>query len=315
MTEITQALQTCKQQVADSLQHTNPLLNRVLSIVRVRTGKMMRPQLVLLSARLFGPITPSVISVAAAYESFHTATLIHDDVVDESEERRGQESLNHAQNNRVAILVGDYILGVALRTISSVREPRLIDIMARSAQDLTDGELLQLYNIQNNIVSEDTYYDIIRKKTATLFSACAESGAFVGKASQSDIETFRRFGEMVGICFQIKDDIFDYEHHDIGKPLGNDMKEGKLTLPIIYALQHTSHQLEPLITRVKQCMATPDEIATLIRFAHENGGIDYAIRQMNRYADQAHQLLSAYPDSATTQALHQFVDKVIDRDH
>lgn len=310
---VSSELAAAKQMLYDSLQHTNPLLNQVLTIVRARMGKMMRPKLVLLAAKLFGDLNRNAVAVAAGYEAFHTASLIHDDVVDESEERRGQESINSSQSNRIAILVGDYILGIGLRFLASTNQPNLVDVMARSAHDLTDGELLQLYNIQNQIVSEETYYKIITNKTAALFAACAKSGAMIANASEEDVENLYLFGEKVGICFQIKDDIFDYEKRDIGKPIGNDMKEGKLTLPIIYALQHSPHNMDELVSHVKQCKATEEEVGQLIQLAHEQGGIDYAVRKMQQLADEAKQLLERYPDSSVKASLCDYVDQVINR--
>ena len=309
-------LTACKDLLLQSLQNTdNPLLCQVLEMVKTRTGKMMRPQMVLLSAKLFGPITPSIQSVAVAYETLHTASLIHDDVVDESDERRGHESINHAQTNRVAILTGDYILGEALSFIASVNNPQIVRLMSKASKALADGELLQLYTIQSSDLSESTYLRIITNKTAMLFAACAASGAMLAGASQADIDNLYQFALLVGQCFQIKDDILDYEGGEIGKPKGNDLKEGKITLPLLYALRGRELEMSPLIQRIKQGQATPEEIHQLIDFTQRHGGIDYAASMMNQIATQARQLLARYDDSPVKSALMDYVGYVIQRNY
>lgn len=306
-------LQECRSVFCDSLTHTTPLLDQALTQVKARSGKMMRPILVLLSAKLFGMIKENAIQVAVAYETFHTASLIHDDVVDESEERRGQKSVNTSFDNKVAVLVGDFILAKTLQHLAATDIPQLVDILASAAQRLSNGELLQLYNISNEVISEDTYYEIIRNKTAALFSACATSGAIVAGASEEDAELLRQYGENLGICFQIKDDIFDYEDANVGKPTGNDMKEGKLTLPAIYAVTHSNGEMDEIVGKVKQSKATEEEIATLVAFTKKNGGIEYALAAMNEYAQRAKHMLDKFPESDTKTALLAYVDLVIER--
>lgn len=309
-------LTACRDMLVQSLHNVdNPLLRQVLDIVRTRTGKMMRPQMVLLSAKLFAPITPEVQAVAVAYEALHTASLIHDDVVDESDERRGQESINHAQTNRVAILTGDYILGEALGLIASVNNPQIVQLMSKASKSLADGELLQLHTIQSDDLSEATYLRVITNKTATLFAACAASGATLAGASQADIDLLYQFALLVGQCFQIKDDILDYEGGNIGKPKGNDLKEGKITLPLLYALRGYEQEMSPLIRKVKQGQVTPEEIHQLIVFTQRHGGISYANEMMHRIASQARQLLIGYADSPAKSALMEFVDYVIQRSY
>jgi len=307
-------LTACKEILLQSLQQdNNPLLGQVLDLVKTRTGKMMRPQMVLLSAKLFGSVTPAVYAVAVAFEALHTASLIHDDVVDESDERRGQESVNYAQTNRVAILSGDYILGEALRLIASVNDPRIVLLMSKASKALADGELLQLHTIQSEDLSEATYMHVITNKTAVLFASCAASGATLVGANQADINNVYRFAEQVGLCFQIKDDILDFVGGDIGKPQGNDLKEGKITLPLLYALQGHEQEMKPLIRSVKEGKTTPEDISYLINFTQENGGIDYAESVMNKIANQARQLLDKYPESPVKVALNEYVDYVIER--
>jgi octaprenyl-diphosphate synthase len=307
-------LATCKKLLLQSLQNTdNPLLCQVLDMVKMRTGKLMRPQMVLLSAQLFGPVTPAIQSVAVAFEALHTASLIHDDVVDESDERRGHESINHAQTNRVAILTGDYILGEALHLIASVNNPQIVLLISKAAKALAEGELLQLHTIQSSDMSEATYLRIITNKTAALFAACAASGATLAGACQADIDTLYQFALLVGQCFQIKDDILDYEGGDIGKPKGNDLKEGKITLPLLYALRGHEQEMEPFIQKIKQGQITPNEIHQLIAFTKQHGGIEYAASKMNEIADQARQLLARYQEGPVKTALMEYVDYVIQR--
>lgn len=307
-------LTACKELLLQSLGHTdNPILTRVLELVKMRTGKMMRPQMVLLSARLFGPVTPDILSVAVAFEALHTASLIHDDVVDESDERRGHESINHAQTNRVAILCGDYILGEALQLIASIGNLQIVQLMSKASKALAEGELLQLHTIQSADLSEATYFRIITDKTAALFAACAASGATLAGASPTDIDTLYRFALLVGQCFQIKDDILDYVGGDIGKPKGNDLKEGKITLPLLYALRGHEQEMAPYVQKIKQGQVTPDEIGQLIEFTEQQGGTRYATSKMNEIADQARQLLTRYEDSPVKTALMEYIDYVIQR--
>lgn len=220
-----------------SLQSSNSLLSEVLSYIKRRNGKMMRPILALLIAKLFGEINDSTLHAALSLELLHTASLVHDDVVDESDKRRGQSSVNAIYNNKVSVLVGDYMLATSLKHSAMTRQIRIVDLVACLGQNLSEGEIIQLANINASEFSEEVYYDVIRKKTAALFTASAEAGAISVHASDEMMKNARRFGEMIGIAFQIKDDIFDYYSSDeIGKPTGNDMREGKLTLPALYVL-------------------------------------------------------------------------------
>ena len=220
-----------------SLQSSNSLLSEVLSYIKQRNGKMMRPILALLIAKLFGEINDSTLHAALSLELLHTASLVHDDVVDESDKRRGQSSVNAIYNNKVSVLVGDYMLATSLKHSAMTREITIVDLVACLGQNLSEGEIIQLANINASEFSEEVYYDVIRKKTAALFTASAEAGAISVHASDEMVKNARLFGEMIGIAFQIKDYIFDYYSSDeIGKPTGNDMREGKLTLPALYVL-------------------------------------------------------------------------------
>lgn len=297
------------------MSHSNTLLNEVLKFVGERNGKMMRPILTMLSAKLFGDVSQRVIDTAVTFEFFHTASLIHDDIVDESDLRRGQASVNGFYDNKVAVLVGDFILACALKSACATNDVSLVATVSDAAQRLANGELLQLRSVHNQAISEDIYIKIIKDKTAALFAACAASGAKAVEASDNDVEKLKMFGEMVGICFQIRDDIFDYQDdQSIGKPVGNDMKEGKLTLPVIHVLYKVgSEEMFAIAHKVKNGEVEPEEVDRLVQFTKDNGGIDYAYEVMERFASDAKALLDDYPESPAKDSLLHFVDYVIGR--
>ena len=299
-----------------TLSSSNLLLQDVIAHIRQKSGKMMRPMLVLLAAKLLGDVRPATLHAAAALELLHTASLVHDDVVDESTERRGQLSVNAVFNNKVAVLTGDYLLATALLQAASTRHLDIIDLISVLGRELAEGELLQLSNVQNQQFSEEVYFVVIRKKTAMLFAACTQAGALSVGADAAKTETLRKFGEYIGLCFQIKDDIFDYyDSKEIGKPTGNDMLEGKLTLPVLYALNST-HDAEAtaIALRVKSGKATLDEIGRLIAFAKDNGGIEYARQAMRCHRDRALALLDNVSDSDVKTALAAYIDYVVERE-
>ena len=299
------------------LQHSDPLLHEVFLNISSRKGKMMRPMLTLLVIRLLGGvIDDKAMHTAATFEYFHTASLVHDDIVDESEQRRGVKSIHCSYGNKVAVLVGDYLLANGLLCASKVDSPRLVGIVSKAAQALASGEILQLSNVSNQSIDENVYYDIINRKTAALFSACSEAGALRASTDENVIQNMSLFGHYVGMCFQIRDDIFDYDTSaDIGKPTGNDMKEGKLTLPLIYALNHSNDEyMQKLAHKVKSGEISDDEIDELVNFTRSNGGIDYAEHVMKNFADKAKDVLSSYPDGEIKSSLMMYVDYVIKRD-
>ena len=271
------------------LDHEDDFLGRALQYVRSRKGKMMRPVLVLLIARECGAIGEKTLHSAVTLELLHTASLVHDDVVDESNERRGQASVNAVYGNQISVLVGDYLLSKSLQEAAFTGSLRIVDIISRLGGTLSEGEIFQIANIRSEQISEEAYFRIIDHKTAALFAACAELGALSADAGEDFIEKARRFGEIVGICFQIRDDIFDYfSNSEIGKPTGRDMAEGKLTLPVIYALNSTNDAaMLALADKVKKGEADRAEIETLIAFAKQNGGIEYAERKMQELRAQA----------------------------
>lgn len=313
---IYEELEDFKKLFESTLSSSNPLLNAVISHIRQKQGKMMRPMLVLLSAKLFGEVCPATLHAAAALELLHTASLVHDDVVDESTERRGQLSVNAVFNNKVAVLSGDYLLATALVQVGMTRNLAIIDLVSRLGQELADGELLQLSNVSNLHFSEDVYFDVIRKKTAVLFAACTKAGALSTGIGDEKVEFARLFGEYIGLCFQIKDDIFDYfESKEIGKPTGNDMLEGKLTLPVLHVLNATrDKQAEEVALKVKNGEATPDEIAHLIEFTKQHGGIGYATQVMRDYKEKALSLLASAPDTEVKKGLGAYLDYVVERE-
>ena len=299
------------------LQHSDPLLHEVFLNISSRKGKMMRPMLTILVIRLLGGvIDDKAMHTAATFEYFHTASLVHDDIVDESEQRRGVKSIHCSYGNKVAVLVGDYLLANGLLCASKVDSPRLVGIVSKAAQALASGEILQLSNVSNQSIDENVYYDIINRKTAALFSACSEAGALCASTDENVIQNMSLFGHYVGMCFQIRDDIFDYDTSaDIGKPTGNDMKEGKLTLPLIYALNHSNDEyMQKLAHKVKSGEISDDEIDELVSFTRSNGGIEYAEHVMNTFADKAKDVLSSYPDGEIKSSLMMYVDYVIKRD-
>ena len=299
-----------------SLQSSNPLLSEVLTYIKQRNGKMMRPILTLLMAKLFGEINYSALHAALSLELLHTASLVHDDVVDESDKRRGQSSVNAIYNNKVSVLVGDYMLATSLKHSAMTGSIRIVDLVALLGQNLAEGEIIQLTNINASEFSEEVYYDVIRKKTAALFTASAEAGAVAVNSSDEMVQNARLFGEMIGIAFQIKDDIFDYySSGEIGKPTGNDMSEGKLTLPALHVLNTLGDEkMCQLAFRIKSLDATDAEISLFIDYVKKNGGIEYARQVMVDYRNKALDLLPSTADTTIKDALTAYIDYVIERE-
>ncbi len=300
----------------ESLSHTDGLLQQVLDHIRKRAGKRMRPMLILLMAKNFGRVTDATLHAAVGLELLHTASLVHDDVVDESKQRRGQLSVNAEYDNKVAVLVGDYILSTALLYVSRTHSEIVVRYLSELGRTLSNGEILQLSNIQNEEISEQAYYRVIQQKTAALFEACASIGALSAGASEDDIHQAKVFGSNLGMIFQIRDDIFDYyDNSDIGKPTGNDMTEGKLTLPVIYALNTTRDaDMLALARKVKSGDVSREEIERLVEFTKQNGGIEYADKKMwEIHADSVHFLESEVTDPEVRRSLRGYLDYVIER--
>ena len=301
-----------------SLTYENGLLSQVLSHIRQRGGKRMRPILMLLMAKNYGEVSAVTQHSAVGLELLHTASLVHDDVVDESGERRGQASVNATYNNKVAVLVGDFILSTALLHVSYTNNQRIVQELSELGRTLAAGEILQLSNIQNQDISEEIYYQVIQQKTAALFQSCAAIGALSAGASEEEVKQAGEFGKNLGIMFQIRDDIFDYfDSKEIGKPTGNDMTEGKLTLPVIYALKNSYYEsMQTLAKKVKAGTINVDEIAVLVEFTKQQGGIEYAEQKMAEFS----QLCKSYIEQnvkkqAIKESLTAYVDYVVQRNY
>lgn len=300
----------------ESLSHTEGLLSQVLEHIKHRGGKRMRPLLILLIAKNYGGVNDVTLRSAVGLELLHTASLVHDDVVDESKERRGQPSVNAVYNNKVAVLVGDYVLSTALLNISYTNNSDILRSIAELGRNLSNGEILQLSNIQNTEFSEDIYYDVIKMKTAALFESCCEVGTLSVNANERQIELAKEFGRNLGIIFQIRDDIFDYyDSKEIGKPTGNDMAEGKLTLPVLYALNSThDSEMEEIARKVKRNDVTRYEIARLVDFTKNNGGIEYAERKMLELRQKCMEFIDSESVSEEIRtSLTAYIDYVIQR--
>ena len=300
-----------------ALDHEDGLLQTVLNHIKQRAGKRMRPILILLVAKNFGQVSSVTQHAAVGLELLHTASLVHDDVVDEAAERRGQASVNADYDNKIAVLVGDYVLSTALLHVSYTHSEIIVRRLAELGRTLSDGEILQLANIQSKKVTEEVYYKIIERKTAALFEACAAIGAESAGATEEEVEAARLFGKNLGIVFQIRDDIFDYydSEAEIGKPTGNDLAEGKLTLPIIYALNSTENEeMNALARKVKAHDVTREEIEKLVAFAKDNGGIEYAERRMWDFHAEAQSFIDTYvKDESVRTSLQTYLDYVIKR--
>ena len=298
-----------------SLSQGDGMLEQVLSHIRQRGGKRMRPMLILLTAKNYGDVSNVTQNAALGLELLHTASLVHDDVVDESDQRRGQPSVNASYNNKVAVLVGDYILSTALLRVALSENHEIVQELAELGRTLAAGEILQLSNISNQDISEDVYYQVIDKKTAVLFEACCKLGAISVGAPRDVIEKAAKFGHNIGMIFQIRDDIFDYyDSKEIGKPTGNDMLEGKLTLPVIYTLTHyESAAMQKLAKKVKNGTINADEIAVLIEFAKQYGGIKYAEKKMAEFAKECESFIDECVKPELQDSFKAYLEYVIQR--
>ena len=298
-----------------SLSQGDGMLESVLSHIRQRGGKRMRPMLILLTAKNYGDVSSVTQNAALGLELLHTASLVHDDVVDESDLRRGQPSVNATYNNKVAVLVGDYILSTALLRVALSDNHEIVQELAELGRTLAAGEILQLSNISNQEISEDVYYQVIDKKTAVLFEACCKLGAISVGAPRDVIEKAAKFGHNIGMIFQIRDDIFDYyDSTEIGKPTGNDMLEGKLTLPVIYSLTHYENSaILNLAKKVKNGTINNDEIAILIEFAKQYGGIKYAEKKMEEFAKECQSFIDECVKPELKDSFKAYLEYVIQR--
>jgi octaprenyl-diphosphate synthase len=290
------------------------LLDKIMSYIVKRKGKQMRPMFVFLCAGTCGQITESTYRGASLIELLHTATLVHDDVVDEANYRRGFFSVNALWKNKIAVLVGDFLLSRGLILSIENKDFNLLSIVTNAVKEMSEGELLQFEKSRKLDITEEVYYDIIRQKTASLIASCCAVGASSTGASDDTVEKMKRFGEKIGMAFQIKDDLFDYGELEIGKPVGIDIKEKKMTLPLIFALSHSPWmEKRKIISIVRNESDKPKKVKEVIAYVKKSGGIEYAVKQMVRYHQEAIEILKTFPESAYRQSLEQLVQFTIDR--
>ena len=293
---------------SSSMKSSVPLLNKITAYIVKRKGKQVRPMFVFLSAKMFGNINDSTFRAASLIELLHTATLVHDDVVDDSNERRGFLSVNSLWKNKVAVLIGDYLLSKGLLLSLDNDDFHILKIVSNAVREMSEGELLQIEKARRLDISEDIYYEIIRQKTATLIAACCSVGASSVTRDQEIISKMHSFGVNAGMTFQIKDDLFDFGTDDIGKPTGIDIKEKKMTLPLIHALSKTGWlEKRRIINIVKNNNNDPEKVQEVINFVKQNGGIEYAEKIMHKYKDNALEILDQFPISDSWESLRQLV--------
>lgn len=313
---ISEPLKRLNERIAESLTSSNPLMNEIITTYLQTKGKQIRPILVLLSAQFFGEITDKSISAAASIEMLHNASLIHDDVVDESKKRRDVPTINSIWDNHIAVLVGDYFTSTSLQQGVLADDMRVIRCISNLGRELSVGEVDQICNARDHRLDEQAYMNTIYRKTASLFVSCVEIGGYTAGASDEALDKMREFARLLGLCFQIRDDIFDYyDEGRVGKPTGNDLREGKITLPLIFALQNEAMpEREQMLELSRRDELSADEIDTLIDYAKRAGGVDYARRRMSELRTEAVEVISQFPDSDTRQAFISIFDYIIDRD-
>lgn len=288
--------------IKNTLESNSALMNQIVSKFLESKGKQIRPILVILSGRFFGDVNSKVLNAGAAIELLHNASLIHDDVIDESKERRGQPTINRIWDNHISVLVGDFFVSAALHCAVQAQSHRITAVLSQLGRELSLGEMDQIDNARQHSIDEKSYFQIIKHKTASLFKCCVEVSGHANNAQEQELNDLMQFTELLGICFQIKDDIFDYfEDKVIGKPTGNDLREGKVTLPLIYALsKEDAPQHNEMVTLAKKSELSSEEIATLIDFAKAEGGIEYAYATMEQLRDEAFAILDSYRDRPVT---------------
>jgi octaprenyl-diphosphate synthase len=298
-----------------SLNSNVPLLDKILHYIVKRKGKQMRPMFVFLSGKLFGDVNESSFRAASLIELLHTATLVHDDVIDDANMRRGFFSINALWKNKIAVLVGDYLLSQGLLMSLENQEYDLLQIVSKAVKEMSEGELLQIEKARKLDIEEDVYFEIIRQKTATLIAACCACGAVAANQDKETVERMRKFGELIGIAFQMKDDLFDYYNEDlIGKPTGIDIKEQKMTLPLIYTLKNSDKkQKKFIIQTVKNHNTNSERVAEVLDIVKRSGGIDYTIDKMKSYQKEALQVLKTFDDNESRKSLELLVNFVIER--
>ena len=311
---ILQEFRQYEQMLTQTFDSDNPLLKDVLHYLNRKKGKQLRPIIILLAAKICGKITRNTLLSAVSLELLHTASLVHDDVVDTTMERRGKPSVNAQWNNKIAILAGDYILSNSLETAIDTQDLKLISVIAKIGKSLSGGELLQLSGVQCGILSEQDYFRIIRQKTAQLFIVCVEAGAISAQGTETQLKVLKQFGEHLGLCFQIKDDIFDFSDGDIGKPTMNDIRDGKITLPLIKALQTApENRREEIEEIIKSQDFSAGNLTVIKNFVQLFNGIEQSIAVMHEQRNQARQTLDFFPESEAKKALLLLLDYTIER--
>lgn len=305
-----------EKKFAESVKGSNPLLDRIMRFIIKRKGKQMRPMFVFLSAKIANEINDATYRAASLIELLHTATLVHDDVVDNSMIRRNFFSINALWKNKIAVLVGDYLLSKGLLLSLQNDDYQILQITSRAVKEMSEGELLQMEKARKLDIKEDIYFEIIRAKTASLLSAACAAGAYASTNNKDTAEYFRQFGEKIGIAFQIMDDLFDYGEEKIGKPTGIDIKEKKMTLPLIYTLQNADASLKrKIIYIVKNQSTDKEKVNEVISYVKASGGIEYARQKMTEYQDEALKMLEKFPDTPARNAMVELVNYVIERKH
>lgn len=315
---ISSDLERLQKIIKQSLSSNSPLLNKIVDKYLETKGKQIRPIIVVLSAKFFGAeVSDGVLCGAASVELLHNASLIHDDVIDETKQRRGHDTINNTWDNHIAVLVGDFFVSNALACAIRTNDFRVISTISELGKELSTGEIDQIDVAKHHSIDEQTYFSIINKKTASLFQSCVKVGGYSVGASDIDIANLSKFVELLGLSFQIKDDIFDYFKDDaIGKPTGNDLRDGKVTLPLIYALSHTESPRHEEMRRLADSDSlTTEQIETLIDFAKAEGGIEYAYATMERLRAEARSILEPYPDNEAKRAFLSLFDYIIKRHH
>ncbi len=311
---INSEIEDFEKKFRDSVKSKVALLDKIMSYIVKRKGKQMRPMFVFLSAGVSGGITESTHTGASLIELLHTATLVHDDVVDDANYRRGFFSINALWKNKIAVLVGDYLLSRGLLLSVDNEEFDLLKIVSKAVKEMSEGELLQMEKARKLDITEEVYYDVIRQKTASLIASCCAVGASSADQSQEVIDKMWDFGIKVGMAFQIKDDLFDYGNEEIGKPVGIDIKEKKMTLPLIYALTDASwNEKRKIINLIKNHSHKPKKVKEVIEFVKQSGGIEYSVEVMNNYHHQALEVLKYFPDSEYKSSLQKLIDYTINR--
>ena len=312
---IQQEMLLFEKKFKNSLNSNIPLLDKILHYIVKRKGKQMRPMFVFLSGKLFGDINESSFRAASLIELLHTATLVHDDVIDDANMRRGFFSINALWKNKIAVLVGDYLLSQGLLMSLENEEYDLLQIVSKAVKEMSEGELLQIEKARKLDIKEEVYFEIIRQKTATLIAACCAAGAASANQDKDTIERMRKFGELIGIAFQMKDDLFDYYNEDIiGKPTGIDIKEQKMTLPLIYTLEHADKkQKKFIIQTVKNHNTNRERVAEVLHIVKKSGGINYTIDKMTSYQKEALEVLKTFDDNESRKSLELLVNFVIER--